>query len=92
MNIRYFIKTLGIITFLSGIITMFFNWKIGITLLIAWFFLTGSVLIWLTDDKVLHETDRKVKEAVEQTIHKGKKRAMLFAIIEAIILIIVWTR
>ena len=92
MNIKYFIKIIGAITFLAGIIALFFNWKLGLTLLIAWFFLTGSVLTWLTDDSVPHGTDQKVEHAIKQTVREGKKRAILFAIVEVIILVIVWAR
>lgn len=92
MNGRFFIKIIGAVTFLAGIVAVFFYWELGLTLLVSWYFLTGSVLVWLTDDSVPLGTNKRIEQAVKQTIHEGKKRAILFAIVEVAILIVIWTK
>ena len=92
MNLKLLTKIFATISFLMGIMTVFFYWQLGATLIIVWLFLTGSVLTWLTDDSVPTGIDQKVEQAVKQTIAKGKKRAIIFAVVETIILILVWIK
>ena len=92
MNLNLFIKILGTIAFFTGAILICFQWKVGATLLIVWLFLTGSVLTWLTSNHIAGASNQKVEEAVRKTIAEGKKRAIIFALIEFVVILLLWVR
>jgi len=88
-KIDRFIKFLGGVAGLVGIVFLFFQWKIGVTFLMAYYF-SATVSIWLMDNSVSKDTSNKVANMVKEIINKSKVRGVIFTLVQIALLYMVW--
>ncbi|MCC6290995.1 hypothetical protein IT398_02930 [Candidatus Nomurabacteria bacterium] len=88
-KIDYISRFLGGFFGLVGLVVLFVNWKLGVTLLMV-YYLFATASIWLMDDDVPGGTRIEVADSVKNIVAVGKKRASVFALIGVTLTLLVW--
>lgn len=88
-KINQLVNFLGGAAGLVGLIFLFFQWKIGATLLII-YYLSASVSMLLMDNSVPKSASKEVANLVKKTVAKSKRGGVISIAIGIGLIYIVW--